>query len=204
MSSEFKQIIEALVFASDFPLSTKKIAQIIDDLPEEEVQVVLDDLFEEYKNSDRGIVLQNIAGGYEFATNPETSLWVSRLMAGRRKNRLTRAGLETCSIIAYHQPVNRGDIERIRGVDCGGPIRTLLERNIIVIAGREKAPGRPLIYKTSDEFLRYFGVESLKDLPRLEEIEEIIQHGGKPESFALEQLSIESGDSGQTEEQPAD
>jgi len=192
-----------LIFASDFPLSLRKISQIIDDLSEAEAGEIVEELREDYTAMNHGFFLQKVAEGYEFVTRPEMSVWIQRLMAGRRKHRLSRAGLETVSIIAYNQPVTRAEIEKIRGVDCGGPLRTLLERNLIVIAGREKLPGRPLIYKTSAEFLRYFGIDSLSDLPRLEEIEEIIHYGGEQPSGTLEQLSIEGGSSSPEEMRPA-
>jgi len=190
-----KQVIEALIFASDFPLSVKKICQIIEDVTEEEAEELIEELRKNYTNAEHGFFLQKTAGGYEFVTRAEYRVWINRLMAGRRKNRLSRAALETAAIIAYHQPVTRAGIEKIRGVDSGGTLRTLLDRSLITITGREKAPGRPLIYKTSEEFLRYFGIDSVIDLPRLEEIEEIIHHGGEQTGVSFEQLSFESGDS---------
>jgi len=203
-NNDSKQIIEALIFASDFPLSVKKICQIADDLSESDIEEIITELKSEYENHNRGFYLKKTAGGYEFVSRPEYSIWVSRLMAGRRKNRLSRAALETVAIIAYHQPVTGVEVERIRGVDCSGPLRTLLERSLIEIAGREKAPGRPIIYRTSDDFLRYFGVDTVKDLPRLEEIEEIIHYESEQADLTVEQLSLESGDSGKEEERQSD
>lgn len=192
-----KQIIEALIFASDFPISVKKISQIIDDVSEDEVKELVNELINEYKKLERGFVLTATAGGFEFVTGPEQAIWVRKLLEDRKKNKLTHASLETVAIIAYKQPVTRVDIENIRGVDAGGPLRTLLEKRLIIIAGREKSPGRPLIYKTSDDFLRYFGVNSLEDLPQIEEISELIKNGEEKENIPVEQLSISGGDSGE-------
>ena len=190
-----KQIVEALIFASDFPISVKKISQIIEDVSEEKVVELVEELIVEYKNLGRGFLLTATAGGYEFVTGPAQATWVRKLLDDRKKNKLTHASLETVAIIAYRQPVTRVDVENIRGVDAAGPLRTLLERKLITIAGREKSAGRPLIYKTSDDFLRYFGVNSLEDLPQIEEISELINHVEEKESISVEQLSISSGDS---------
>lgn len=191
----YKQIIEALIFASDFPISVKKICQIIDDASEDEIMELINDLISEYEKIERGIILKASAGGYEFVTRPEQAVWVRKLHDDRKRNKLSHAGLETVALIAYRQPITRVDIENVRGVDSGGTLRTLLERKLIIIAGREKSPGRPLIYKTSDSFLRYFGVNSLDDLPRIEEIGELVKHGEEEENIPVEQLSISGGDS---------
>jgi len=198
-NDDHKHTVEALLFASDFPLSIKKISEIIDDMTEEEAAEIVQGLQSEYENLGRGFILRHVAGGYEFVTKPDYAVWIKKLQAERRRTRLSHAGLEITAIIAYRQPVNRADIEKIRGVDSGGALRTLLERNLIKIAGRVESPGRPLIYKTTDEFLRFFGVNSLSDLPQLEEIEDIIQHGAKETGIAIEQLPIASGDSGSEE-----
>ena len=191
----YKQIIEALIFASDFPISVKKICQIIDDASEDEIMELINELISEYEKIERGIILKASAGGYEFVTRPEQAVWIRKLHDDRKRNKLSHAGLETVALIAYRQPITRVDIENVRGVDSGGTLRTLLERKLIIIAGREKSPGRPLIYKTSDSFLRYFGVNSLDDLPRIEEIGELVKHGEEEENIPVEQLSISGGDS---------
>ncbi len=199
-----KQIVEALIFASDKQISVKTICQIVDDLTEQEAQEIISELEKEFKDSDRGIVLKNVAGGYEFVTAPQYAVWVQKLMSDKKRSRLSRAGLELAAIVAYRQPIIRAEIEKIRGVDCGAPLRTLLERNLIKIAGREKAPGRPLIYATTDEFLHYFGINSLEDLPKLEEIEEIMYHDAEKAGLSIEQLSFSSGNSSPEEERQAD
>jgi segregation and condensation protein B len=197
--NDHKKTIEALIFASDFPLSEKKIAEILEDVTEDDVTEILIELRKEFQELDRGFLLEKVAGGYEFITRKEYAGIINRLMAGRRKNRLSRAGLETLALIAYNQPITRLDIEKVRGVDSGGPLRTLLERKLISIAGREKTPGRPLIYKTTDEFLRYLGLDSMDDLPKTEEIEDILRDDKIREKLEIEQLSLEGGDSGKEE-----
>ncbi|MCP4728180.1 MAG: SMC-Scp complex subunit ScpB [bacterium] len=200
--NDHKRAIEALIFASDFPLSEKKIAEIIGGIDEKDAAEIIAELQKEFQELDRGFLLDRSAGGYEFVTRKEYSGIINRLMAGRRKNRLSRAGLETMALIAYNQPITRVDIEKVRGVDSGGPLRTLLERKLISIAGREKAPGRPLIYKTTDDFLRYLGLDSVSDLPKTEEIEDILRDDKIRENLEIEQLSVESGDSGEEEVRP--
>jgi len=198
-NDEHRHIVEALLFASDFPLSIKKISEIIDDMTEEEAAEIVQELQTEYENLGRGFILRHVADGYEFVTKPDYVVWIKKLQRERRRTRLSQAGLEIIAIIAYRQPVNRADIEKIRGVDSGGPLRTLLERNLIKISGREKSPGRPILYRTTDEFLRFFGVNSLSDLPRLEEIEDLIQYDAKETGITFEQLPVASGDSGSEE-----
>ena len=199
-----KHIVEALIFASDFPVTIKKICQIIDDMTEEEAEEAIHELQEDFEKLRRGSTIHQIAGGYEFVTLPEYALWARKLLAHRRRMRLCRASLETAAIVAYRQPVTRTEIEKIRGVDCGAPLRTLLARSLIKIAGREKFPGRPLIYATTEGFLRFFGVNSLIDLPQLEEIEDIIHHDAEKAGMALEQVPGTGGDSSSEEMRPAD
>ena len=194
-NSDNKSLIEAIIFASDFPVTAKKICEVVDDVEEEEAEELIRELQTEYETAQRGFKLMEIAGGFEFVTRSEYAIWVKKLFADKRRTRLSRAGLETVAIVAYRQPVTRSDIERIRGVESGGPLRTLLERNLIKISGREKSPGRPLIYRTTDEFLRYFGINDLSDLPHIEEIEDIIQKDEEKTEVTLEQLSLSGGSS---------
>ena len=116
----YKQIIEALIFASDFPICVKKICQIIDDASEDEIMELINELISEYEKIERGIILKASAGGYEFVTRPEQAVWVRKLHDDRKRNKLSHAGLETVALIAYRQPITRVDIENVRGVDSGG------------------------------------------------------------------------------------
>jgi segregation and condensation protein B len=163
-------IIETLLFITDKPLSVKKIVELIEDqeVTEEVVQQLIDELATDYlKNS--ALEIRHVAEGYQIATKPEYSEYVRRLYRERTALRLSPAALETLAIIAYRQPVTKAEIEETRGVDCSGVLETLLEKKLIKIVGRKEVIGRPLLYGTTQEFLKYFGLTSLSDLPPLEQ-----------------------------------
>lgn len=166
-------VIEALLFASDEPLTIPALRKLVEDLSPADVRRILDDLKAEYDGGERGIALLEVAGGFVFVTRETCAPWVERLMKGKRKVRLSRAALETVAVIAYKQPITRSEVERIRGVDAGGVLATLLERDLVMIKGRAPGPGQPLLYGTTQEFLNYFGLSKLSDLPRLDEISEL-------------------------------
>ena len=127
------------------------------------------------KNREGLFRIIEIAGGYQFATRPDVAAYVSRLYKDRSRRRLSGAALETLSIIAYKQPVSKSDIENIRGVNCDEVIKSLLEKNLITITGRAESVGRPLLYGTTQDFLRHFGLGSMRDLPKPREIEELLK-----------------------------
>lgn len=132
-------------------------------------------LNESYEETDRSFHIVEIAGGYQFATRPSVSMYVSRLYKERSRRRLSSAALETLAIVAYKQPVSKADIENIRGVNCDEVLKSLLEKNLVTITGRAETVGRPLLYGTTDEFLRQFGLPSMRDLPKPREIEELLK-----------------------------
>ncbi len=167
-------ILEAVLFSSDSPITAAKLAEICGDFSEAEVKKSISELNEEYHHSGRAFEIKSIAGGFQMFTRPEYAPYVEKLFVQRQKNRLSQKALETLAIIAYKQPVTRVEVEAIRGVNADGIIRTLLARNLIAICGRANAPGSPFLYKTTRKFLEYFGLQSLKDLPKLKEIDEII------------------------------
>jgi segregation and condensation protein B len=162
-------LVEALVFASDQPIKPNEIGKLAQ-APTRQIKEVLDELKTEYVG--RGIQLEEIAGGYAFRTNMAFAPFV-RDLVGQKPVRLTRAQLETLAIVAYRQPITRPDIDDVRGVDCGPVLRTLLERDLVRILGKQEAAGRPLLYGTSAGFLELFGLKSLKDLPTLREFTEL-------------------------------
>ena len=165
-------IVEAILFASDRPVTFEELRGVIPEADEESILAALEDLEAEYLQSPvRGVLLQVVAGGYQLTTRPEVGVHVERFLVGKRRARLSRAALETLATIAYRQPITRGEIEELRGVDSGHVVGRLLERDLITVRGRSEALGRPLIYGTTTEFLRYFGVAALSDLPALEEFE---------------------------------
>jgi segregation and condensation protein B len=162
-------LVEALVFASDQPIKPNEIGKLAQ-APARQIKEVLDELKAEFAG--RGIQLEEIAGGYAFRTNVAYAPFV-RDLVGQKPVRLTRAQLETLAIVAYRQPITRPDIDDVRGVDCGPVLRTLLERDLVRILGKQEAAGRPLLYGTSTGFLELFGLKSLKDLPTLREFTEL-------------------------------
>ncbi len=161
-----KHIVEALLIATDTPLSLKKIMEITE-LDSDEIQRCVDELNQEYSHSERAFEIKEIAGGYQIYTLPKFADWVGALHD--RKSKLSKAALETIAIIAYHQPITRPEIERLRGVDSSWVLDTLLEKGLIKTCGRLPVPGRPIKYATTKEFLRYFGINNLDDLPREED-----------------------------------
>ncbi len=164
-------IIEALIFAAEVPLTLEKIREILD-LPKKEIQGILDQLQAEYDMQSRGFTLVEVAEGWQFRTRPEYAHWVRKLKK-TKTFALSQPALETLAVIAYRQPVMRSEIEKIRGVDSCGVLRTLLEKKLIKIFGRKDIPGRPLVYGTTRYFLEVFGLKDLTGLPTLKEIESL-------------------------------
>jgi segregation and condensation protein B len=165
-------ILEALIFTAGNPVSWKELIQAMPDIPPEDIRIVLGELIQEYQcHPDRGLSLIEVAGGYQFRTKAEFAPWVQRLNL-QKPARLSRASLETLAIIAYRQPVMKSEVDAIRGVESGGVIQTLCEKNLVRILGRKDTVGRPLIYGTTPEFLEIFGLKDLSHLPTLKEIEE--------------------------------
>ena len=172
--SELRTIVEALLFASDSPLSLSLLAETTGADPLAVAQAA-DELRALYDAGGHGVQVGEMAGGYLITTREPMAPWIRKLLQGKRKARLSRAALETLAIIAYKQPVTRPEIESIRGVDSGSALTTLLERDLITIRGRSDVVGRPLLYGSTPEFLSYFGLRELTELPRPEELKAILQ-----------------------------
>ncbi|MBD3235626.1 MAG: SMC-Scp complex subunit ScpB [Candidatus Eisenbacteria bacterium] len=167
---ELSAIVEALLFCSgDAPLTMEQIADVVPEASPEEIEATLDALRQRYDAAGGGIGLFRVGGGHQLLTRPAVGEWVEKFLVGRRRQRLSRAALETLAIVAYRQPVTRGEIEAIRGVDCGGVLHTLLDRRLLAVRGRAKRVGSPLLYVTTGRFLEHFGIEELRELPKLEE-----------------------------------
>jgi segregation and condensation protein B len=166
-----KNIVESLLFVAEEPLTIERLTKIISGAQAGQIRQALEELEAEYATRQGGFFLNQVAGGYQFRTRPEHMEWIKRLLQPKPLH-LSKAALETLAIIAYKQPVIRSDIEYIRGVDCGGVLRVLLERKFIRVLGRRELPGRPLIYATTKHFLEIFGLKNLEDLPTPKEIEE--------------------------------
>lgn len=169
-----KNIVEALLFAENNPLTIIRLSEITGATAEEIVSVI-NQLNNDYTIYNHSFRIEQVANGYQLYTLPEYSKWISMLYK-TSYHRLSRPALETLAIIVYNQPITRPEIEKLRGVDCSGPLLTLLERKLIRIEGRAKKPGGPFLYGTSKEFLRYFGLTSLNDLPQKEELESFLKH----------------------------
>jgi segregation and condensation protein B len=168
---DLKNILESLLFVSDEALSAERLKKIVVQAKAEEIRQALGELQADYDIRRGGFYLAEVAGGFQFRTRPEYTQWIRRLV-DPRPLRLSKAALETLAIIAYKQPIIRADVEHIRGVDCGGVLRQLLERKLIRVLGRKEIAGRPLIYATTKRFLETFELKDLKDLPTPKEIEE--------------------------------
>ena len=178
------QVIEALLFSAQKPLSPKEIAEALRSagaedefspnefakVREPEIAAALEQLKVQYIEQQRGFQLLERAEGWQFATDPQYARWVRELFPGPKPARLTSPALETLAIIAYRQPIIRADVEAVRGVAIDGVLQTLMERGLVKISGRAEIPGRPLLYETTQFFLDHFGLRSLDELPNVEEL----------------------------------
>ncbi len=167
-----RQVLEALLFASDVPLSAAKIVQTLGLDTARTVKAAVAELNEGYSRREAAFRIEERAGGYQILTLPQYAEYIQRLLRKRDEGRLTPAALETLAIIAYKQPILRVDVEAIRGVACGEVIRTLMEYNLVKIVGRAEEVGRPMLYGTTRHFLEVFGLGSLKDLPKSDQLKE--------------------------------
>ena len=183
-----KSVIEAVLFSSDKPILIEQIRNIFTDLETSEIRNILEELKREFENENRGVRIVEIAGGFQMVTALNISSYLKKFYKQKHPERLSRSALETLAIIAYKQPVTRLQIESIRGVNVDGVIRHLQDLGIIRICGRKRAPGRPFVYGTSREFLEYFGLRSLDELPKMENFSSLVS-------------TEASGDSDKTEEQ---
>jgi len=160
-----KRIIEGLLFVSGEPVALKRLKEALAELEHATLRQLIDQLNAEYTQSQRAFRIQEVAGGYQLVTDPQLAPWMKRALELPRQDSLSRAALETLAIIAYRQPITKAEIEAIRGVDVTATLETLLERQFIRVAGRKETPGRPILYGTTAEFLRHFGLKELGDLP---------------------------------------
>jgi len=178
-NNNYKSIVEVMLFASDVPLSLSRIGSILKDLRPAEIKNIIDELNQHYRAGEHGFAIREIASGYQMVTLPEYAFWVNQILDHHKKQRLSQAALETLAIVAYRQPLIRSEIEQIRGVNCEGVLHTLLGKSLITVKGREKKAGRPLLYGTTKEFLLYFGLRNLEELPRIEEFETLLSRQRK-------------------------
>ena len=173
-SVELKAIIEGMLFVAEAPLSLDRLCNVLEEFERAAIREALSRLADEYATAGKGVDLAEVAEGYQLRTRPEITDYLKRLNRTRTP-RFSQSSLETLAIIAYRQPVIRAEIEYLRGVDCGGVLKTLLEKKLIRILGKRDVPGKPLIYGTTREFLELFGLKDLKSLPTLKEIQNLAQ-----------------------------
>jgi len=170
-TSELKQQVEGLLFAADEPVTLERLSEVLE-VDKREIEPLLWELADDYRNQKRGFSLEKVAQGVQLRSLPEHAEAIRRLQ-GARPFRFSRAALETLAIIAYRQPVTRAEIEYLRGVDSGGVLKTLLDKRLLRILGKKDLPGRPLLYGTSRGFLEFFGLENLSELPSLREFSDV-------------------------------
>lgn len=171
--SDLKAIIEALIFASPEPLTVKTLVRLLDGETPEDVAAAIDALKQDYERPG-GLRVVEVAGGYQIVTRPELYEWVRRLFHERTTQKLSVASLETLAVIAYKQPITAPEVAEIRGVNAAGVIATLIERKLVKIVGRKPVVGRPFLYGTTREFLDRFGLNDLADLPKVEDMSELL------------------------------
>jgi segregation and condensation protein B len=179
----FRQILEALVFACDEPLTPREIIGLLDTLEEgerprrvteESILEHIEEINRQLEETGRPFRVVKVAGGWQFATQQQYAPWLGKMLRERTKRKLSVAALESLAVIAYKQPVTKPELEAIRGVNADYVLRSLLERNLVAIVGRAATPGRPLLYGTTKEFLKHFGLNDLAELPKLREIDELM------------------------------
>ncbi len=177
------EVVEALLFATDEPLSLRLISDILSEtsgtdagrhVSPEAVLGLVEELNREYSKNSRAFRVVKVAGGYQFATQPQYGVWLGRMVREKSRRKLSTSALESLAVIAYKQPVTKPEIENIRGVNADYVLRSLLERNLVTIVGRAASPGRPLLYGTTRDFLKHFGLNDLSDLPKPREINELL------------------------------
>jgi len=174
MNGYLKGAVEALLFVSDKPVEIAQIKDVLPTLEASDIRQLISAIKKDYEEHERGMIIREIAGGYQLLSNPQYAEYVRNFFKTRVKEKLSRPALEALAITAYRQPVSRGDVEVIRGVNSDGVMTSLLEKGLIKIVGRKDVPGRPFVYGTTKLFLEYFGLKSLKDLPKLEDVTELL------------------------------
>ena len=165
-----KTVIEALLFTSEKPLTLQQIKSVLDTLDAAEIKLLLEELRSEYATNNRGMRIMEVAGGFQMVSSPGLVSFLNKLYKQRHADKLSKPALETLAIIAYKQPLTRSEIETLRNVNVDGLIKSLADKNLIRVTGRKKGPGRARVYGTTRQFLEHFGLKSLLDLPKIEEL----------------------------------
>ena len=197
---ELKSIVENVLLAADQPVNAAELEKIFLNTAEKnDLQVILKELKEEYQS--RNLQILEVADGYQLCTRHEFNEWIRKFLKLDRSSRLSQPSLDTLSIIAYKQPLTRQEVDDIRGVDSSGVVKTLLEKKVIGPAGRKKVPGRPIMYRTTQKFLEYFGLKDLSDLPTLEDLKEELEGDDPPLQSQIEFVNADASESVVTEDE---
>ncbi len=171
---QLKSAIEALLFITGNPLSVDRLKTLFEEeAAQEQIEAQLAALKQDYEDRGAGIMLVEVAGGFQLSTRPENAAWIRKFKSVKTSSKLSRPALETLAIVAYKQPITRSEVEAIRGVNIGGIMRNLMERRLVKIVGKKDVPGKPMLYGTTQEFLQYFGLKDLSALPTLKEFQEL-------------------------------
>lgn len=173
--NNLKSAIEALIFASEKPITVEQIKKVLGDLDSASVNKIIDELKNDYQAQNRGLRVVEIAGGFQMTTSSDFAPFLKKLFKNRYSDKLSKPALESLAIIAYKQPLTRSEIETLRNVNVDGVMKSLTDKNLIRICGRKKIPGRPFVYGTTREFLEHFGLKSLADLPKMEDFTVLAQ-----------------------------
>lgn len=179
--TRLSSVIEALIFASPEPITAKKLCELIAqgdeqlELEPDAIEPFVDKLNQRYEENGLSFNIENIAGGYTFATKKRYESWLSIFQHEDAYRKLSQSAIESLAIVAYKQPITKPEVDEIRGVDSGYILRQLLEKVLIEVSGRLDAPGKPLVYRTTKHFLKHFGINSIDELPKPREIEEILK-----------------------------
>ncbi len=191
--SDLKPIVEALLFVSDAPLTIDRLCDILDEYNRDNIRSTVVELQNDFNSPDHGIYLAEIAGGFQFRSRKEYAEIIRRL-ARNTVAKFSKPALETLAIVAYRQPITRSEVEYLRGVESGGVLKTLLDKNLLRILGKKNIPGKPLIYGTSKKFLEIFNLKDLKSLPTLKEIQELEETAvfEKQDELPLQQVTEEN------------
>jgi segregation and condensation protein B len=191
MQDNRKSAIEALLLASEKPLTLEQIRLALDSADSNEVVKLIEEMKSEYVSENRGIRIAEIAGGFQMITAAQFAPFLKKLFKDRHTERLSKPALETLAIIAYKQPLTRNEVELLRNVNVDGVMKSLLDKNLIRIAGRKKSPGRPCVYGTTRQFMEHFGLKSLQDLPKIEEFNALAQEKNLVEIELEEEKPVE-------------
>jgi len=194
-------ILESLFFATDEPLTLERLLEVIPGENAESLKAALSDWRQRLlADESRGLQLLEVAGGFLLATRPQNSEFVDRLLERRKKRTLSQAALETLSVIAYREPITRAEIEAIRGVNVDSMIHTLLQRRLIKISGRKEVPGHPFLYRTTKHFLHHFGLRSLTELPKIDELSQALADAeGRGDGAGTEATPAAADEAGHSE-----